>query len=204
MPGRPISEAAPAGIQFNPTAYLPPFCTALTILPQMFASPAFHTLGCPAAQGVIEVVVRLDARGDDDHVRVERLLRTWNDFRCDYYVKEYNFMRHTLSYTGDNNLADAILAVEREKYKCHIRQELYDDPKAMELIMSGINYMIYGNIGLLKENYGSLRSSITKVSAYYQLAWDMMQNWMPQIVRNSMEHEPVRAIDTAALPFAGR
>lgn len=76
-------------------------------------------------------------------------------------------MRHTLSYTGDNNLADAILAVEREKYKC-------------------------------------LRSSITKVSAYYQLAWDMMQSWMPQIVRNSMEHEPVRAIDTAALPFAGR
>ena len=41
-------------------------------------------------------------------------------------------MRHTLSYTGDNNLADAILAVEREKYKCHIRQELYDDPEAME------------------------------------------------------------------------
>ena len=77
-------------------------------------------------------------------------------------------MRHTLSYTGDNNLADAILAVEREKYKCHIRQELYDDPEAMELIMSGINYMIYGNIGLLKENYRSLRSSITKVSAYYQ------------------------------------
>ena len=56
----------------------------------------------------------------------------------------------------------------------------------------------------MKENYGSLRSSITKVSAYYQLAWDMMQSWMPQIVRNSMEHEPVRAIDTAALPFAGR
>ena len=119
------------------------------------------------AQGVIEVVVRLDARGDDDHVRVERLLCAWNDFRCDYYMKEYNFMRHTLSYTGDNNLADAILAVEREKYKC-------------------------------------LRSSITKVGAYYQLAWDMMQSWMPQIVRNSMEHEPVRAIDTAALPFAGR
>ena len=70
--------------------------------------------------------------------------------------------------------------------------------------MSGINYMISGNIGLLKENYRSLRSSITKVSAYYQLAWDMMQSWMPQIVRNSMEHEPVRAIDTAALPFAGR
>ena len=113
-------------------------------------------------------------------------------------------MRHTLSYTGDNNLADVILAVEREKYKCHIRQELCDDPEAMELIMSGINYMIYDNIGLLKENYGSLRSSITKVSAYYQLAWDMMQSWMPQIVRNSMEHEPVRAIDTAALPFAGR
>ena len=131
-------------------------------------------------------------------------LRAWNDFRCDYYMKEYNFMRHTLSYTGDNNLADAILAVEREKYKCHIRQELYDDPEAMELIMSGINYMIYGNIGLLKENYRSLRSSITKVSAYYQLAWDMMQSWMPQIVCNSMEHEPVRAIDTAALPFAGR
>ena len=42
-------------------------------------------------------------------------------------------MRHTLSYTGDNNLADAILAVEREKYKCHIRQELYDDPEAMDL-----------------------------------------------------------------------
>lgn len=156
------------------------------------------------AQGVIEIVIRLDARGEDDHVRVECLLRAWNDFRCDYYMKEYNFMRHTLSYTGDNNLADAILAVEREKYKCHIRQELYDDPEAMELIMSGINYMIYGNIGLLKENYGSLRSSITKVSAYYQLAWDMMQSWMPQIVRNSMEHEPVRAIDTAALPFAGR
>lgn len=205
MPWRPISEAAPAGIQFSPAAYLLPFCTALTILPLMFAVAGLPHARMPrGAQGVIEVVVRLDARGDDDHVRVERLLRAWNDFRCDYYMKEYNFMRHTLSYTGENNLADAILAVEREKYKCHIRQELYDDPEAMELIMSGINYMIYGNIGLLKENYRSLRSSITKVSAYYQLAWDMMQSWMPQIVRNSMEHEPVRAIDTAALPFAGR
>ena len=120
-------------------------------------------------------------------------LRTWNDFRCDYYMKEYNFMRHTLYCTGENNIADVILAVEREKYRRHIRQELYEDPESLELIMSGINYMIYGNIGLLKENYKSLRSSITKVSAYYQTAWDMMQSWMPQIVRNSMEHEPVRA-----------
>lgn len=122
-------------------------------------------------------------------------LRTWNDFRCDYYMKEYNFMRHTLYYTGENNIADVILAVEREKYRRHIRQELYEDPESMELIMSGINYMIYGNIGLPKENYKSLRSSITKVSAYYQTAWDMMQSWMPQIVCNSMEHEPVRAAE---------
>ena len=122
-------------------------------------------------------------------------LRTWNDFRCDYYMKEYNFMRRTLYYTGENNIADVILAVEREKYRRHIRQELYEDPESMELIMSGINYMIYGNIGLPKENYKSLRSSITKVSAYYQTAWDMMQSWMPQIVCNSMEHEPVRAAE---------
>ena len=128
-------------------------------------------------------------------------LRTWNDFRCDYYMKEYNFMRHTLCYTGENNIADVILAVEREKYRRHIRQELYEDPESMELIMSGMNYMIYGNIGLLKENYKSLRSSITKVSAYYQLAWDMMQSWSPQIVRNSMEHEPVRAAEP--LPIMG-
>ena len=109
-------------------------------------------------------------------------------------------MRHTLSYTGDNNLADAILAVEREKYKCHIRQELYDDPEAMELIMSGINYMIYGNIGLLKENYGSLRSSITKVSAYYQLAWDMMQSWMPQIVRRQTSLRQMSLRNASAMP----
>ena len=101
-------------------------------------------------------------------------LRTWNDFRCEYYMKEYNFMRHALSYTGENNLADVILAVEREKYRRHIRQELYDDPESLELIMSGINYMIYGNMGLLKESYKKVRiMELSGLTPYYQTAWDM-------------------------------
>ncbi|MDO5001335.1 MAG: TetR/AcrR family transcriptional regulator [Eubacteriales bacterium] len=127
-------------------------------------------------------------------------LRTWNDFRCEYYMGKYNFMRHALSYTGENCLANVILAVEREKYRMHIKEDLYSDPESLELIMSGINYMIYGNLGLLKESYKKLHvMDVGSLSQHYQTAWDMMRSWMPQIVRNSMEHEPVRPAE--ALPF---
>ena len=80
-------------------------------------------------------------------------------------MKEYNFMRHALSYTGENNLADVILAVEREKYRRHIRQELYDDPESLELIMSGINYMIYTVV--------PLNNDISTVAVAYPITWGL-------------------------------
>lgn len=120
-------------------------------------------------------------------------LREWNDQRSKLVMQERSFFINTICYQGQNNLLDTITWLDKEKYLLHIRPEVYDSPQFLQQVITGISYMIYGNVGLLKETYhGQTDALFGNNGPSLESSWELMYSWMPQVVRDNLAVGPVR------------
>lgn len=120
-------------------------------------------------------------------------LQEWHDHRSQFLMAERSFFINTICYQGQNNLLDTITWLDKEKYLLHIRPEIYDSPQFLQQVITGISYMIYGNVGLLKETYrGQMGAQFGNQGPSLETSWELMYSWMPQVVRENLEVGPVR------------
>lgn len=132
-------------------------------------------------------------------------LNEWSDRRSDLFMSRPMFFRNTIYYSGQNNLTDTIIKLDREKYIMHVRREVDESQFLWQLVSQGIDYMIYGNIGLLKESYkGNAAISEEQYKANYKSTWELMRIWAPQVVQENMTMYPNRELSNDMIQMMRR
>lgn len=101
------------------------------------------------------------------------------------------FFRHALLDEGQNNLLEVIIEMDYRKYMNHI-QIAKMTAIEQKIVQNGVYYMLYGNAGLMKVAMkGNMNITSEEFSERYQNTWELMQEWIPQSVKNVLNEMPV-------------
>lgn len=118
-------------------------------------------------------------------------LTEWAEQKTKLFMSAVAFFRHALSDEGQNNLLETIIEMDYRKYMCHIQTKKMT-PIELKIVQNGIYYMLYGNVGLMKVTIkGNMNITPEEFSRGYQNTWDLMQEWVPQSVKNVLREIPV-------------
>ena len=130
---------------------------------------------------------------DEMQKYLQSSLRDWYEQMGRFMEQYESFFSHTLTYMGQNCLADTIIDLEWEKLRLHIKPEVKSDHEQYFKVMLGIEYMLYGNLGSLRASFvngkGLLRTE--HGVSYFTSSWDYISEFLSPMVRDSLAALPV-------------
>lgn len=116
-------------------------------------------------------------------------LDEWYRHMTDFFESEHSFFNNTINYTGQNNLGDTILQLEREKFELHMKPDIRNSPEQYFKTQIGIEYMLHGNLGILRDTFAhnDLLIVSSDVGLYYNTLWGLLKSFFPPIVLENLE-----------------
>lgn len=120
-------------------------------------------------------------------------LDEWYTYMNDFFLEHPSLLAHALTYMGQNCLADAIQGLEWEKLRLHIKPSVKKSKELYNRTLVGIEYMLHGNLGLLRSSHVSKISYIASPEMYacYKNLWDLLTANMPTAVLENLSMHPV-------------
>ncbi len=119
-------------------------------------------------------------------------LTEWSQHRADLIVSHTSFFANALAYSGQNSILDTIVEIEQRKYIRHIRSDIAQDSFLMKEIRLGVNYMVGGQIMMLKEFLkGTPPVTNVEYERYFTNEWEMMKRFAPAVVTDNVSEMPV-------------
>ena len=117
----------------------------------------------------------------------------WYGHMSVLFTEMPSFFEHALCYVGQNSLSETIIALEWEKLTPHIKQTVRQDPDELLKTQIAIEYMLYGNLGTLMNNYVYKKPAFTdeKMLDVYSNSWNYMVSNIPPLVLKNLNMEMI-------------
>lgn len=118
-------------------------------------------------------------------------LEEWFEQRSLFLVEDIDFFQHTILYSRQNSLAEAIKKMEYDKLVLHIDRSVDPDSILMKEIRQGIVYSLSGQMGLYTSTFRD-KFPITReeYESNYACVWNLMARWMPAVVLEHLDPHP--------------
>lgn len=120
-------------------------------------------------------------------------LEDWYVRMTDVFVTHKTFMENTLCYMGQNCLVETIVDVDWKKLVRHIKPEAKAIEETYLETIAGIEYMLYGNVGTLRNSL-TVKNKLYDVRKLYELrgnSWNVVAANMPPILHQTLSMEPI-------------
>lgn len=117
-------------------------------------------------------------------------LEEWCERKARLFTDETQLYARAFSYLGQNSLAETLVNFDRQKYLLHVKPEILGDSVRLRMVHQGIVCAIYSQFGLFHEMAaGSMDVTEEELFARYGSIFEVVQEWMPQILVESLQNE---------------
>ncbi len=121
-------------------------------------------------------------------------IEDWYRHMEEFFTSHTKYMENSLCYNGQNNLGDAIIALEWEKLRRHILPEVLEDYTELMRTEIAIEYMLYGNIGSTRNAFVHKNHSVLSknMQEAFGGTWGYLSSNISPIILKNLSMLPVK------------
>lgn len=121
-------------------------------------------------------------------------LSDWLDFKNELFFKSLAANKNSMGYEGQNSLVDTMVKIEVQKFLMHVDPSIDRSSELMGTIVTGLQYMCFGQLGLMKmfwrgDSYFAQNLAASLTSGDEK---NFLLQFIPEVVHKNLVEEPIR------------